>query len=444
MTCRGGPPWPPQIEPTHTPFESGATTEGRPYRQANKYTSELMNIAEQLALLRKGTVDCIPEDELKRKLERSEQTRKPLRVKAGFDPTAPDIHLGHTVLIRKMRHFQQLGHQVIFLIGSFTGMIGDPSGKSATRPALTREQIDENAETYKQQIFKLLDRERTEIRFNDEWFSKFDAYEFVNLAGKATVAQLLERDDFKKRFQSQTPISLHELLYALAQGYDSVALEADVELGGTDQKFNLLMARQVQQAYGVKDPQLIMTTPLLEGLDGVQKMGKSLGNYIGITESPRDIFGKVMSISDDLMWRYYELLTDLAPAEIERLKQATASGERHPRDLKAELGRRIVADFHSQSEAQEASDEFDRLFRERQNPTDIPTSSKPVGAVKLVKLLASEGLAPSISEAQRLIAQGSVRLNGERVADVTLEIGSTPSEALLQVGKRRFLRLLFE
>ncbi|HWO02859.1 MAG TPA: tyrosine--tRNA ligase [Blastocatellia bacterium] len=403
-----------------------------------------MNIDEQIALLRKGTVDCVPEDELKRKLEASERAGKPLRVKAGFDPTAPDIHLGHTVLIRKMRHFQQLGHQVIFLIGSFTGMIGDPSGRSATRPALTREQIDQNAETYKQQIFKLLDPQRTEIRFNDEWFSKFDAYDLVNLAGKATVAQLLERDDFKKRFQSQAPISLHELLYALAQGYDSVALEADIELGGTDQKFNLLMARQIQQAYGVKEPQLIMTTPLLEGLDGVQKMSKSLGNYIGITESPRDIFGKVMSISDNLMWRYYELLTDLSPAQIEDMKKAAARGERHPRDLKAELGRCIVADFHSQTEAQEASDEFDRTFREHQTPTDMSTVTKPVGALKLVKLLASEGLAQSVSEAQRLIGQGSVRVNGERVTDLTSEIGSVASEALIQVGKRKFLRVSFE
>ena len=403
-----------------------------------------MTITEQISLLRKGTVDCIPAEELRRKLECSAKSGIPLRVKAGFDPTAPDIHLGHTVLIRKMRHFQQLGHTVIFLIGDFTGMIGDPSGRSATRPALTREQIDENAETYKQQIFKLLDRERTEIRFNNEWFSKFGADDFVRLAGKATVAQLLERDDFKKRFQAQAPISLHELLYALAQGYDSVALEADVELGGTDQKFNLLMARQVQQAYGVKEPQLIMTTPLLEGLDGVQKMSKSLGNYIGITESPSEIFGKVMSISDDLMWRYYELLTDLSPGEIEELKVAATRGERHPRDLKAELGRRIVTDFHSQAEGQEASNEFDRMFREHQTPADIPTVKRVVGAVKLVKLLASEGLAASVSDAQRLIGQGSVRLNGERVSDVTCEIGKTASEVLIQVGKRKFLRLLFE
>lgn len=403
-----------------------------------------MTIEEQISLLKKGTVDCIPDDDLRRKLGRSAKTGTPLRVKAGFDPTAPDIHLGHTVLIRKMRHFQQLGHTVIFLIGDFTGMIGDPSGRSATRPALTREQIDENAETYKQQIFKLLDRERTEIRFNNEWFSKFGADDFIKLAAKATVAQILEREDFKKRFQSQTPISLHELLYPLGQGYDSVALECDVELGGTDQKFNLLMARQVQQAYGVAEPQLIMTTPLLEGLDGVQKMSKSLGNYIGITESPGDMFGKIMSISDDLMWRYYELLTDFTPAEIAELTEAVSRGERHPRDLKAELARRIVADFHSQAEAEEASREFDRRFREHQTPSEVPTIEKPAGATRLVKLIASAGLAPSVSEAQRLVAQGGVRLNGDRVDDVKLELGSqSGTEALIQVGSRKFLRVIF-
>ena len=404
-----------------------------------------MTIDEQIALLRKGTVDCIPEDELRRKLERSAKTGVPLRVKAGFDPTAPDIHLGHTVLIRKMRHFQQLGHTVIFLIGDFTGMIGDPSGRSATRPALTREQIDENAETYKQQIFKLLDRERTEIRFNNEWFGKFGADDFVRLAGKATVAQILEREDFKKRFQSQAPISLHELLYALAQGYDSVALEADVELGGTDQKFNLLMARQIQQAYGVKDPQLIMTTPLLEGLDGVQKMSKSLGNYIGITESPGDMFGKVMSISDDLMWRYYELVTDLTPGEIAALTEAVSRGERHPRDLKDELARRIVADFHSQADAEEASREFDRRFREHQTPSEVPTIEKPAGALRLVKLMVTNGLAPSVAQAQRLVAQGGVRVNGERVNDVRFElVPQAGDQALIQVGSRRFLRVIFK
>ena len=406
---------------------------------------ESLTIEEQISLLRKGTVDCIPEEELRRKLERAEKTGVPLRVKAGFDPTAPDIHVGHTVLIRKMRHFQKLGHTTIFLIGDFTAMIGDPSGRSATRPALTREQVDDNAETYKQQIFKLLDPERTEIRFNNEWFSKFGADDFVRLSGKATVAQLLERDDFKKRFLAQAPISMHELLYALAQGYDSVALEADVELGGTDQKLNLLMARQIQQAYGVKDPQLIMTTPLLEGLDGVQKMSKSLGNYIGITEAPHDIFGKIMSISDDLMWRYYELLTDVSSNEIAELKTAAERGERHPRDIKVALARQVVADFHSQSDAEEANREFDRTFRDHQTPSEVPTVEKPAGVIRLVKLLAAEGLSPSVSEARRLIMQGGVKVNGERVADVTFELGAhSGDEALLQVGSRKFLRITFK
>ncbi|HYP28519.1 MAG TPA: tyrosine--tRNA ligase [Blastocatellia bacterium] len=403
-----------------------------------------MTIDEQIAYLRKGTVECIPEDELRRKLERSARTGVPLRVKAGFDPTAPDIHLGHTVLIRKMRHFQQLGHTAIFLIGDFTGMIGDPSGRSATRPPLTREQIIENAETYKQQIFKLLDPGTTEIRFNREWMSEFTADDFVRLTARATVAQLLEREDFRNRFEAGIPINLHELLYPLVQGYDSVGLRADVELGGTDQTFNLHMARQIQSAYGIKEPQLIMTTPLLEGLDGVQKMSKSLNNYIGITESPREIFGKVMSISDGMMWRYYELLTDLTPPQLSALKEATARGERHPRDVKAELGRRIVADFHSPAEAEEASDEFDRMFRERQAPSETPSVERPAGPVRLAKLIAAEALAPSVTEAQRLISQGSVRVDNERVGDVKYELaGEAGREALIQVGKRRFIRVLF-
>ncbi|MEN3335122.1 MAG: tyrosyl-tRNA synthetase [Blastocatellia bacterium] len=404
-----------------------------------------MNVDEQIAFLKKGTVDCISEADLRRKLEVSAKTGKPLRVKAGFDPTAPDLHVGHTVLIRKMRHFQQLGHQVIFLIGDFTGLIGDPTGRSATRPALTPEQVRANAETYKEQVFKLLDPERTELRFNNEWFSQFGAADFIRLAAKATIAQLLERDEFKRRFESGIPISVHELLYPLAQGYDSVALEADVELGGTDQKVNLLIARQVQQGYGIKDPQLVMTTPLLEGLDGVQKMSKSYGNYIGITEAPRDMFGKVMRINDDLMWRYYELLTDLPPAEIAAMKEAAARGERNPRDIKAELGRRIVADFHSATEAQAASDEFDRMFREHQAPEDVPEVELPAGAIRLVKLLASHNLAASVAEAQRLLTQGSVRVNGERVTDVKAEVGKLPGEALLiQVGKRKYLRVTFK
>jgi tyrosyl-tRNA synthetase len=403
-----------------------------------------MTIDEQIAYLTKGTIDCVPEDELRRKLERSARTGAPLRVKAGFDPTAPDIHLGHTVLIRKMCHFQQLGHTAIFLIGDFTGMIGDPSGKSITRPPLTREQIDENAETYKQQIFKLLDPEATEIRFNREWFGKFTADDFIKLSARATVAQLLERDDFKKRFQNQIPISVHEILYPLVQGYDSVGLEADVELGGTDQKFNLLMARQIQGSYGIAEPQLIMTTPLLEGLDGVQKMSKSLNNYIGITESPREMFGKVMSISDEMMWRYYELLTDMATSEVSALKEATARGERHPRDVKAELGRRIVADFHSRAEAEEASDEFDRMFRERQAPSEIPSVERPSGPVRLVKLIAAEGLASSVTEAKKFVMDGSVKVDDERIVEVLYELPGEPGqEALIKVGKRKFLRVLF-
>lgn len=399
-----------------------------------------MTIDEQIKYIKKGSVDCIPEDELRKKLERAEKTGIPMRVKAGFDPTAPDLHLGHTVLIRKMRHFQQLGHQVIFLIGDFTGLIGDPSGRSATRPQLTVDQLNANADTFKTQVFKLLDPDKTEVRFNSEWMSDFKAEDFLRLAAKATVAQMLERDDFRKRYEGGTPISIHEFLYPLVQGYDSVALKSDVELGGTDQKFNLLMARQVQREYGIAEPQMILTTPLLEGTDGVQKMSKSLGNYIGITESPREMFGKVMSISDDLMWRYYELLTDLTQDEIDQLK---ASGE-NPRDIKAALGRRIVADFHGDTAADEASEEFDRVFRERDIPTEIPTVEELVGAVKLVKLLAQNGLAPSVAEAQRLVQQGSVRIDGERVSDVKIELSlQAGQEVLIQVGKRKFCRVRF-
>jgi tyrosyl-tRNA synthetase len=404
-------------------------------------TLSIMNVTEQIEYLRKGTVDCIPEEEFQRKTERSAKTGVPLRIKAGFDPTAPDLHLGHTVLIRKMRHFQQLGHQVIFLIGDFTALIGDPSGRSATRPSLSKEQVDENAETFKQQIFKLLDPEKTELRFNNQWMSKFTPEDFLRLAAKATVAQVVERDDFKKRLASGSPITIHELLYSLVQGYDSVALRCDVELGGTDQKFNLLMARQIQREYGAAEPQLIMTTPLLEGTDGVQKMSKSLGNYIGITESPREMFGKIMSISDDLMWRYYGLLTDLSSQTIEETK----SSDRNPRDAKADLARLIVKDFHSEQAAREAGEEFDRMFRERQLPSEIPTVQRPAVPVKLAKLIADEDLAPSVSEARRLIEQGSVRVDGERITDVKFDVEPRPSApVLLQVGKRKHLRIYFQ
>ncbi|HZS05746.1 MAG TPA: tyrosine--tRNA ligase [Blastocatellia bacterium] len=405
-----------------------------------------MTLNEQLSWLAKGTVDVIRLDDLRAKLEDAEKTGRKLRVKAGFDPTAPDLHVGHTVLIRKMRHFQQLGHDVIFLIGDFTGLIGDPTGRNATRPPLTREQIAENAETYKAQIFRLLDPDRTIIDFNARWMNAFTPEDFIRLTAKATVAQILERDDFAKRLAGGVPISVHELLYPLVQGYDSVALQADVELGGTDQKFNLLMAREIQRAYG-QEPEVIITTPLLEGLDGVNKMSKSLGNYIGVTESPDDIYGKTMSISDELMWRYYELLTDLTPGEITQLKTDVEVGNRHPRDVKSDLAKKIVADFHSPAEAEQAAEEFTRRFREHQAPTDVETRAiKSAGPkIKLVDLLVQNDLAPSKAEARRLIVQGGVRLNGERVNEPTYEIDTAAvKEAQLQVGKLKFLKIVFE
>jgi len=396
-----------------------------------------MTLNEQLAFLNKGTVDCIREDDLRRKLERG----VPLRVKAGFDPTAPDLHVGHTVLIRKMKHFQMLGHEVIFLIGDFTGLIGDPTGRNATRPPLTRDQIQANAETYKSQIFKLLDPEKTIIDFNARWMNAFTPVDFIKLTAHATLAQILERDDFSKRYANGVPISLHELMYPLVQGYDSVALNADVELGGTDQRFNLLMAREVQRAYG-QEPEVIMTTPLLEGLDGVNKMSKSLANYIGITESPDEIYGKAMSISDDLMWRYYELLTDLTVDEISSLKTKVGIGEEHPRDVKSALARRLVADFHSKQAADRAEEEFIRRFRQHEAPSDLETRSISIapGGLKLVDLLVNCGLAPSKAEARRLISQSGVRINGDRVSDVATQVSA--GDLLLQVGKLRAVRVL--
>lgn len=404
-----------------------------------------MTLEEQIAFLTKGCVDVIPAEELKKKLEKSAATGQRLRVKLGADPTAPDIHLGHSVVIRKMKAFQQLGHDVIFLIGDFTGMIGDPTGRNATRPPLTREQIEANAETYKAQIFKLLDPDRTIIEFNSRWLNAFKPEDFVRLTAKVTLAQILERDDFSKRLAEGVPISLHELLYPLAQGYDSVALKADVELGGTDQKFNLLMAREIQRAYGV-EPQVIMTTPLLEGLDGVEKMSKSKNNYIGITEPPDEMFGKVMSISDELMWRYYTLVTDLTPPEVTQLKADVASGAKHPRDAKVELAKKIIADFHSQSAADAAEAEFNRRFREHQAPTDIENRTvSGAGKIKLVDLLVQTELAASKAEARRLISQGGVRVNNERIGDAVAELDTTVTkEALLQVGKLKFLKVRFE
>src|ERR1700723_438956 len=328
-------------------------------------------VDEQLAYIKKGAAEIVKESELRAKLERSLKTGKPLRVKAGFDPTAPDLHLGHTVLMRKLKHFQDLGHTVIFLIGDFTGMIGDPTGRSATRPPLTNEQIAENAETYKAQVFKILSPEKTVVDFNSRWFSKFSAEDFIRLCAKYTVSQMLEREDFHKRFREEKPIAVHELLYPLAQGYDSVALEADVELGGTDQKFNLLVGRELQRAYG-QEPQIVLTTPILEGLDGVQKMSKSLGNAIGIHEPPLERYGKVMSISDEMMWRYYELLTDVRTDQIAQMKADTAGGKTHPMELKKELARSIVADFHSPEAAKQAAEDWAGQFQKDEVPAVLP------------------------------------------------------------------------
>ncbi|MBI2150335.1 MAG: tyrosine--tRNA ligase [Acidobacteria bacterium] len=401
-----------------------------------------MPIEEQVERIRRGAVEIIREEELLKKLRKAQKTGRPLRVKAGFDPTAPDIHLGHTVLIRKMKHFQDLGHTAIFLIGDFTGLIGDPSGRSATRKQLTKEEVLENAETYKQQIFKILDPDKTVIDFNSRWLMALGSEGFIRLASHYTVARILEREDFSNRMKSQLPIALHELLYPIAQGYDSVALEADVELGGTDQRFNLLVGRDLQREYG-QESQIVLTMPLLEGLDGVQKMSKSLGNYIGINEDSKEQFGKVMSISDDLMFRYYELLTDIPLSEIQKLRQDIAAGARHPMDVKAGLAERIITEYHGASAAEAAREEFDRVFRKREIPQDIETKEVSIasGPLRLAKLLASLGLAPSNAEAQRLIESGAVHMNDARITDPKTEI-SKPGEYFFKVGKRRFLKLV--
>lgn len=401
-----------------------------------------MTIDEQLSYLRKGTVEIIREAELRAKLEKSAATGKPLRVKLGADPTAPDIHLGHTVVIRKLRAFQELGHTAIFLIGDFTGMIGDPSGKNATRPQLTREEINANAETYKHQIFKLLDPEKTVIDFNSRWMDTLGSAGFLRLSSHVTVRQILERDDFQQRLEANRPLALHEVMYPLVMAYDSVALEADVELGGTDQKFNLLMGRNLQREYD-QDSQVAMITPLLEGTDGVQKMSKSLGNYIGIDEPPQEIFGKVMSITDDLMWRYYELCTDLSVPEIATLRENTNAGAHNPRDVKVDLAKRIVADFYSLGEARKAEEEFNSRFRDKQAPEDIEERSLSSGSWKLPKLLVELQLAPSMAEARRLIEQGGVYVDGERRSQTDFEMTVNPDRSLLiQVGKRRFVRVV--
>jgi tyrosyl-tRNA synthetase len=422
--------------------------------------SNFAPVDEQLTYLKKGSAEIIRESELRAKLEKSRASGKPLRIKAGFDPTAPDLHLGHTVLLRKLKHFQDLGHTVIFLIGDFTGMIGDPTGRSATRPPLTQEQIEQNAETYKTQVFKILDPQKTVVDFNRRWFSKFTADDFVRLAAKYTVSQMLEREEFHKRFAEEKPISLHELLYPLAQGYDSVALEADVELGGTDQRFNLLVGRELQRAYG-QDSQVVLTMPILEGLDGVQKMSKSLGNAIGIHEAPLEMYGKVMSISDEMMWRYYELLTDVQVAEIEKMKTAT-----HPMAAKKDLARRIVADFHSADAAAKAGEDWAKQFQKDEVPENVETVEVRRDAIELArvmpddkrgggairdlsgfaddsfpvrvdKLLRQAGLAVSNTEAASNVKSGSVSIEGIKI-DPREILVNVPlhKEITLRVGRR--------
>jgi tyrosyl-tRNA synthetase len=392
----------------------------------------MVDIDTQLALIKRGADELLIEAELVEKLKFG----RPLRVKAGFDPTAPDLHLGHTVLINKLRHFQDLGHHVMFLIGDFTGMIGDPSGKNATRPPLSREQILENADTYREQVFKILDPQKTEVCFNSTWFEPLGAAGMIKLAARHTVARMLERDDFSKRYTGGQPIAIHEFLYPLCQGYDSVAMKSDVELGGTDQKFNLLVGRELQKHYG-QAPQCVLMMPLLEGLDGVNKMSKSLGNYIGIAESPTEIFGKLMSVSDDLMWRYYELLSFRGNDEIARFKREVAEG-RNPRDIKVLLGQEIVARFHSPKDAEAALAEFEARFQRGVLPDDMPEISVPAGS--LAQVLKAAGLTSSTSDALRMIDGGGVRINGEKAVDraVVLAAGGC---VVLQVGKRKFARV---
>ncbi len=396
----------------------------------------MIKVQEAMDLIARGADEILVEAELKKKLE----TGKPLRIKAGFDPTAPDLHLGHTVLINKLRQFQQLGHKVVFLIGDFTGMIGDPSGKSATRPPLTREQIKENSETYQQQIFKILDPDETEVAFNSSWMDKMGAADIIRLASNYTVARMLERDDFNKRYKSNQSIAIHEFLYPLVQGYDSVALDADVELGGTDQKFNLLVGRQLQETHG-KAPQVVLTMPILEGLDGVQKMSKSLGNYIGIDEPANEMFGKIMSVSDDLMWRYFELLSFRTLDEINGFKQKIDEGE-NPRDIKFLLAEEIITRFHDAKAAEAAQADFINRFSNNAIPDDMPEVdiNVTIDGMAIANVLKETGLVNSTSDAHRMIKQGAVKIDGERV-EVSKQVLKAGFSAVLQVGKRKFARV---
>jgi tyrosyl-tRNA synthetase len=409
--------------------------------------SQFLPVDEQLDLLQKGAAEIIRVADLRERLEDSRKTGRPLRVKAGFDPTAPDLHLGHTVLMRKLRHFQQLGHQVIFLVGDFTSLIGDPTGRNVTRKPLTREQIAENSLTYQAQVFKILDRERTEVRFNSEWLDKLGYEGTIRLASHFTVSQMLERDEFHKRFQAEQPIGLHEFLYPLMQGYDSVALECDVELGGTDQRFNLMGGRELQRQYGQK-PQIVLMNPILEGLDGVQKMSKSLGNAIGINEPPQEMYGKLMSISDELMWKYWTLLTDLKQSEIDGLRDQVASGSLHPMEVKKQLARTIVAGFHSAEDAAYADEQWARMFQQKAVAEDVEEvaiayadlvgpSGLPGGlAIRLPKLLVHLGLAASGAEASRKIAEKAVKLDGEAASNAVIPLEKLPTRLVVRLGKR--------
>jgi len=399
-------------------------------------------VEEQLEYLRKGAAEIIREDELKAKLEQSAKTGKPLRVYLGVDPTAPDIHLGHTVVLRKLKQFQDMGHTAIFLIGDFSAMIGDPTGQSETRPPLKREQVEKNAETYLQQVFKILDKTKTEVRYNNEWLGKLTSTEVVQLCAHYRLARMLEREDFRSRLDSNQAISVHELLYPLLTAYDAVALKSDVELGATEQKFNLLVHREIQREYGLP-PQAIMTMPILVGLDGERKMSKSLGNYVSITDPPAQMFGKLMSISDDLMWSYYELLTDFGSPVVVRLREEVKMGVLHPMDAKMQMAHTIVASFHGEAAAREAADEFRLVYRDRKAPTDMPEMKLAWGKRPLHLLLTEAGLASSRSEAERLIKQGAVEVNGEIAKDVKQTIVLNPGDLLsLRVGKKKFLRVV--
>ncbi|RMA96997.1 tyrosine--tRNA ligase [Hydrogenothermus marinus] len=404
--------------------------------------ADLKNLSpeEQLKYIKKGTIDIISEEELLEKLKEG----RPLIVKAGFDPTAPDLHLGHTVLLQKLRTFQQLGHTVYFIIGDFTAMIGDPSGKDKTRPPLTREQVEENAKTYKEQVFKVLDPEKTVVVYNSEWLGSMSAEDLIRLTAKYTVARMLERDDFKKRFKENRPIAIHEFIYPLLQAYDSVAIKADVELGGSDQRFNLLIGRDIQKEYGIEKPQVAILLPLLVGTDGVRKMSKSYGNYIGITEKPEDMFGKIMSIPDELMWNYWELLTDLTEEEINKMKQDVEKGILHPMEVKKELAMYIVERFHSKEDAIKAKEHFEKVHSKKELPEDLPEPEIIIASenkkIPLYELVYKLGFAPSKSEARRLIKSGAVKIDSEKFTDFNFEVDLT-KEFVLQVGKRKFAKI---